>query len=529
MARLLAAGRALVAHRDLEDLLAQILEAAREITAARYAAIGVLDRHGRQLERFITSGLTSEQELAIGDPPRGRGILGVLISDPAPLRLDRLSDHPAAVGFPPHHPPMAGFLGLPIQVRGHAWGNIYLTDKAGGPFDADDQLALTVLSEWAAVAIESAALYQGLTERSGQLERLGQALRTSSQVARSISGEGELAPVLGMIATCVRSLLGTADVAIALERSGELEVVAQAGEGPDHPAAAALQAHAVARRAMAGQACARTVGGAVLAPLRFRGQPLGVLSAQPGPSEPIGPSQEEYLISFAATAATAVATARSADLERLRQAIEAADAERGRWARELHDETLQGLGGLRVLLTTALRTAGPAQLRGAVQAAVDQLATEADTLRLLITELRPAALDELGLEPAIESLIARVRALEGLDIETHLNLDAGDPRLDPEFETAAYRLVQEALTNVSKHAGADRVRVRVWRDHRALQIEVSDNGVGFDPAHTHQGFGITGMRERVHLAGGSLTITSAPGQGTTVSARLPTADQGNAR
>src|SRR5215203_1493302 len=147
--RLLEVGRSLIAELDPEAVLDRLLDVAQELTDARYAAIGVLDDRREQLERFLTRGIDEETHRAIGDLPRGRGILGVLISDPRPLRLTDVGRHPASYGFPIDHPPMRSFLGVPILVRGEAWGNLYLTEKEGGPFDEADEEAIVVLARWA--------------------------------------------------------------------------------------------------------------------------------------------------------------------------------------------------------------------------------------------------------------------------------------------------------------------------------------------------------------------------------------------
>jgi signal transduction histidine kinase len=261
---------------------------------------------------------------------------------------------------------------------------------------------------------------------------------------------------------------------------------------------------------------------ALLVPLEFRNRALGVLVAfdRIGAEQEFGAEHEALLQSFAASAATAVATAQTVEHERLRGTMAAAEQERRRWARELHDETLQGLAGFQVLLSSALRRSDAASLEQAVRTAVEQIGTEIEKLRMLITELRPAALDELGLQPAIESLASRVAAVEGLEVETEVALGTDDERLAPELETAVYRLVQEALTNVVKHAGASRVTIEIVAHDRHVDVAVRDDGGGFEPTRPRDGFGITGMRERVVLADGTLTIDSAPGEGTTISARL---------
>jgi GAF domain-containing protein len=170
--RLLDFGRGLVADLHREVVLDRLLEVARELTGARYAAIGILDADREELERFLVSGIDDETHRAIGDLPRGRGILGELIREPRPLRLRDISDHPRSYGFPPEHPPMTTFLGVPILIRGEAWGNLYLTEKATDEeFDEVDEESLLVLAQWAAIAIENAQLYERAEARRNELER----------------------------------------------------------------------------------------------------------------------------------------------------------------------------------------------------------------------------------------------------------------------------------------------------------------------------------------------------------------------
>jgi signal transduction histidine kinase len=201
----------------------------------------------------------------------------------------------------------------------------------------------------------------------------------------------------------------------------------------------------------------------------------------------------------------------------------AADAERRRWARELHDETLQSLGGLRLLLSSALRRDDLQRAQEAMREAVERIEREIENLRSIITELRPAALDELGLRTAIEGLLDRHREQSGFQIDGELALPgpmAGEARLGEELESTVYRLVQEALTNVAKHARANRVRVAVRESDGELLVEVQDDGAGFDPDTGSRGFGLAGMQERVSLADGTLSIDSGE-HGTLVRACLP--------
>ena len=213
-------------------------------------------------------------------------------------------------------------------------------------------------------------------------------------------------------------------------------------------------------------------------------------------------------------------TAKSVARSLLRSSIEASEQSRRRWARELHDETLQGIGGLAMLLSSALATGDDAALRRAVGQALDQTTLEIRTLRGLIAELRPAALDDLGLGPAIETLVERSAASSGFAVRTELDLRGGE-RLAPDIESTIYRLVQEALTNVVKHAEAGEVLVRLAARDGAIAVLVRDDGRGFDPDRPCEGFGLTGMRERVALAGGSLQVSSCRGGPTTIEALVP--------
>jgi signal transduction histidine kinase len=208
--------------------------------------------------------------------------------------------------------------------------------------------------------------------------------------------------------------------------------------------------------------------------------------------------------------------------ERLQNTIDAAEQERGRWARELHDETLQSLAVLRMRLASALRDESPDDLHETGQEAVQQIDDEIVKLRRLITELRPASLDTIGLEAALTALAQQHQQAGEIRIGCDFKLprEAGE-RPAALLETAVYRLVQEALNNVSKHSMAHRaeLKVREFRGH--IEIEVSDDGVGFEPNLVREGFGLVGMRERVTLLGGNLRIDSRPGSGTTVRAEIP--------
>jgi signal transduction histidine kinase len=539
--RLLDVGRALMSELDLAALLERVLRTARELTGARYAALGILNDSRSELEQFLTSGVDDEIRLTIGDLPRGRGVLGALIEDPRPLRLTDVGQHPSSYGFPVGHPVMRSFLGVPIVIRGEAWGNLYLTEKQGEEFSAQDEEAAVILADWAAIAIDNARVYETSERRRHELEKAFRGLEATRDIAVAIGGEIALEHVLELIVKRGRALVGARSLVIMLREGHELVVQASAGHVrgmsgvrlsiADSTSGQVLERRrperitdVAARLRIApdefGVADAQT---ALLVPMVYRGEALGVLAAfdRGEGGSVFGEEDEQMLRTFAVSAATAVALAQSVQADRLRSSLAAADAERRRWARELHDETLQGLGGLRLLMASALRLDDLQGARGAMREAVEHIEREIGNLRAIITELRPAALDELGLRTAIEALLDRHREQSGFEVDSELATPAtGEERLDEELETTVYRLVQEALTNVAKHARASRVRVALADSGGELSIEVRDDGEGFDAEAPSHGFGLAGMRERVNLAGGTLEIESSK-EGTVARARLP--------
>ena len=543
VARLLDAGRALVAELDPQAVLDRVLATAREITGARYAALGILDEQRTALGRFVTLGVDPQTHDAIGDLPRGRGVLGVLITEPRPLRLSNVSQHPRSYGFPEGHPPMRGFLGVPIVIRGAAWGNLYLTEKEDGELTEADEEAAVILADWAATAIENARLYQTSERRRIEQERAVRALEATRDIAVAVGSDTGLERVLELIVKRGRALIDARSVVIMLRDGPDLVVAAGAGHAVEHqgsriPIADSTSGEVLERRRPeriadvatrlridTSEMGVRDAQTALLVPMISRGEAMGVLAAfdRATGGEAFTEDDELVLSTFAASAANALMLARSVESDRLRSSIAAADAERNRWARELHDETLQGLGALRLLLSAARRRGGVEQTESAVDQAIGQIEEEIENLHAIISDLRPATLDELGLRPTIEALLERRGGHGSLTVVSELVLpdpNAAEGRLPPDVESTVYRLVQEALTNVIKHANAHNVRVAVVASPSGVSVEVEDDGVGFVPDARTTGFGLAGMHERAYLAGGTVTVDSGPG-GTRVRAELP--------
>ncbi|HET9593401.1 MAG TPA: GAF domain-containing sensor histidine kinase [Solirubrobacterales bacterium] len=542
--RLIDVGSNLLSELDLEAVLQSVVEAARELTGARYAALGVLDPERRELERFINVGIDEETRRGIGNLPRGRGVLGELIREPKPLRLQDVERHPHAYGFPPGHPPMHSFLGVPIAVRGETYGNLYMTEKqGGGQFDDSDEDAAITLASWAGIAIENARLYTSLSEREAEVEQALRRAETSVDIARAVGGETDVERVLDLIVKRARALVEARALLVLLHRGDHLFVATSAGEVSAEAASlevpiedavfgGAIQervSHRLDRGTPPSLAHLRERLGAetaLVVPMLFRGRAVGLLVALDREAGGLEFDQEDerLLQSFASSAATAVATAQTVESERLRQQVESAERERERWARELHDDTLQNLAAIRIQLATALQSGGEGRaerIEGAAEKAIAQLEGQINELNRLINDLRPAALERLGLAGALQALAEESGARSGAEIEAEI--EVSDSRSGEE-DRIVYRLVQEALTNIVKHANASRVEVSARENDGAIRILVRDDGDGFDAAADTAGRGLRGMRERIELLGGEIAVASTPGNGTEITASVPLQD-----
>ena len=529
---------ALTSDLSLDSLLQKLVETAAGLTSARYAALGVIDESGDALERFVTTGVGPEVHAAIGELPRGLGILGVLIRDAKPLRLADLSDDPRSVGFPPNHPPMRSFLGVPILLRGVAYGNLYLTEKEGGEqFTEADEELVTLFAAQAAVAIENARLYESATRWSRQLESL-------HEVVRALAGETELDALLELVSRHVRELIGARLALIALPTGeGDLRVAAVDGEGT---AADGLLGHRLDReRSKSGRVLDRRQSARVdsvfedpevnqdearrmgvrtglYVPLVTRGRAIGIIAVHDklGGEARFSDGDLRLAEIFAARAAVAVDLSERVARDTVRRVVEAQELERRRLARELHDETgqaltsiLLGLKGIRGARTDEDAAQAEADLRELVVQALQDV-------RGLAVELRPSALDDFGLLPALERLAETFEERSG--IRTRIEARIADERLPPDVETVLYRLVQEALTNVVKHAGATSVSIVLTRRDGGVSAIVEDDGRGFAPDKVRDdALGLVGMRERLALLDGTFVIESTPGSGTALVAFLP--------
>ena len=530
--RLVDIGISLSSELSLETLLRRIIETAVALTGARYGALGVIDRLGTGLEQFITVGVEPETQGTIGDPPHGRGILGVLIRDREVLRLGDLNQDPRSVGFPPGHPPMNSFLGVPITLRGSAFGNLYLTEKTGGEsFTERDEEILKLLATQAAVAIENARLYEAARQWSRQLESL-------NEVSEALATETELRQLFELAASRLRDLLDARAVLVLLPTSdGKELVVEQAStEGGVDVSGVRLDA----QRSKAGRTLARQraeridsliddpevdqsaprlveATSALYVPLIAHGRAAGVVAVfdKRGVDPRFSDADMRIAQAFANRAAIAIELSERVGRHAVQALLEGQELERKRLARELHDETGQALTSILLGLKSLEAQVGDepvARIRELVGSALDDV-------RRLTVELRPPALDDFGLGPALERLVSMNAKRSGIDIQLSVRSHVS---LGPEQETALYRIVQEALTNVIKHAHARSVSIMVTPSGGGVRTLIEDDGSGFDPGAVREGaLGLVGIRERVAILGGRFQLQSAPGSGTTIVVELP--------
>jgi signal transduction histidine kinase len=534
---LVEAGIALTSELSLDAVLQKLVETAAGLTGARYAALGVLDPAGESLERFVTTGVDDETREAIGDLPHGRGILGVLIRDPRPLRLHDLRDDPRSAGFPPGHPVMRSFLGVPLHLRGVVYGNLYLTEKEGGAdFDEEDESAVVMLAGQAAVAIENARLYETANHWARQLESL-------NEVMNVLSTEFDLDTLLQLIARELRVLIGARLVAIGLPRGDRLRLAAVAGDGAADYSSLELGPGSKTARVRlrrrservdsvlddpeVDQEAARrlAVRTGLYVPLLVRDEAIGVIVAHDKEGADARFSEDDLRLAevFASRAAVAVELRQRVARDALQRVVSAQELERRRLARELHDETGQALTSILLGLRGLEEAKDEETLRTMVGEVRELVRSTLQDVRRLAVELRPKTLDDFGLVAALERLTESFSEQTGIAVEFVPNLPAGD-RLPPEVETALYRIVQESLTNVVKHARAENVSIVLTRKDDTVSVVVEDDGVGFEPARERgDGIGLVGMRERVGLLGGRVTVESRPGAGATFVAEVPLA------
>ncbi|MER6532929.1 GAF domain-containing protein [Streptomyces sp900105755] len=528
---LLSVGREL----DLEQALHSIVKAAATLVDAEYAALGVIGPDGGTLSAFHTVGVTEEQVAEIGPLPEGHGILGELIRNPEPLRLEKLSQHPASYGFPDRHPPMNSFLGVPIRVRDQVFGNLYLTEKRGGlQFDEEDESVLSTLAVAAGVAIDNARLYEdsrlrerwlrasaeithGLMSGSGRAE----ALHLIAERAQEIAGSA-LAAVALPLETSAAGASMTVEVAVGLDADAHRGLVLPVREslmGLAFSAAAPVASDDVTHDARISPDPPRFhgLGPAVAVPIGTgEGGVRGVVLLAREAGRPVYSHNEtEMLQGFAAQAAIAMELAdRRQDAQQI-----AVLQDRDRIARDLHDLAIQRLFATGITLQGAERFIDHPEASGRILRAVDDLDETIKIIRSSVFGLRARAdAGDGGLRARAVQTIGRAAPVLGFAPGVRMEglLDTDVPR---EIADHVVAVLSEALTNIARHAHACRAGVVLTTDGLEVHLTVSDDGVGIPPDGRRSG--LRNLAERAEQLGGGLEIICPDGGGTALEWHVP--------
>ena len=510
---------------DLEQALRGIVEAAAVLVDAEYAALGVIGPDGRRLSAFHTVGVGEEEIARIGPFPEGHGILGELIRHPEPLRLAKLSDHPASYGFPPNHPPMNTFLGVPIRVREQVFGNLYLTEKRGGAqFDEEDVSVTSTLAVAAGVAIDNARLY----EESRLRERW---LRTNAEITHTLMSGGEQGEVLGLIADRAREITGAALAVVAVPMADTGSLVMELAVGKDAEAHRGLVVPGEGSLIGAAFASGTPVtSGDVSHDERVSPEPARFAGLGPAVAVPIGTNpgavrgvvllvreagravfsgkEIEPLKGFAAQAAVAIELAeRRADAEEV-----AVLQDRDRIARDLHDLAIQRLFATGMTLQSAGRFIEHPEASQRVERAVDDLDETIKIIRSTIFGLRSRdGVDDTGLRARVVRIAGEAAPVLGFAPSVRMEglIDTDVPRETGDHVIA---VLSEALTNIARHAHATRADIALTTDSTHVRLTVTDNGVGIPP--TGRRSGLRNMAERARQLGGELELGEREGGGT---------------
>jgi signal transduction histidine kinase len=514
---------------DIEVVLREIVEAAVKLVDARYGAMGVIGEGGR-LAEFIPVGLSEDEIAAIHHWPEGRGLLGALITDPKPMRIPDLGQHALSSGFPPGHPPMRSFVGVPIRVRDEVYGNLYLTEKMGSvEFEPEDEAVLGALAAAAGVAIENARLYD-------EARRRQRWLTASGDVTRILLSGADPAEALDLITRVSLEMSGADLVALALptEDRSALQIEHAAGPGAEEAMGLILPVGSSAsgqvfvhgdllpvddfrhdERVAPAARAHMNLGPAVILPLGAPGNIRGVLTAGRTPgSMPLPAAGIDMLQTFATQAAIAL------ELAEHRQQAErvAVFEDRDRIARDLHDLVIQRL------YATGMSLQGTVSLIAA-PAAADRVTRAVDALDETIHEIR-SSIYALQARPqlSVAGLRARVLAVADemtpmLGFEPTLQLTGRlDDQVPDDVAEHVLTVLREALSNVARHANAGQVDVQV-RAARDLTLVIADDGRGM--GDTTRRSGLANLEDRAGQVGGTMQLESAADKGTTLTWRAP--------
>jgi len=522
---LLEASRSVSSELELPAVLRTIVAAAVELVGARYGAIGVIAPDG-SLAQFIHVGVSEELAHEIGHLPEGHGLLGALIQDQEPIRLEHLRDDPRSSGFPPHHPPMESFMGVPVRVRGEVFGNLYLTERADGPFSAEDQELLSALAASAGAAIDHARLF----DESQRRQRWSAA---SAEVTAALLSE-ETDDSLGILADRVAHLADAELVCIALPTSGtEMSVVVARGALAERYAGAVFdaagtlagQAHESGQPTMSDAGSLGSVdpvlglGPSMAIPFASAGAPPGVLTVSRSSGRAAFTRADlEMAADFAGQASVALTLA-AGRADRARLAIL---EDRGRIARDLHDHVIQRLFGAGLSLQAVAGSISDAALRARVGQQVDALDAAIAEIRTAIFTLSVA--DDTDAPKLRHRVLDVITETADLFAESpHVTFGgAVDLMIDAGLADDVIAVVREGLTNIARHAGATRTEVSVVVSGDLVVVEIADDGRGVGEG-SRRSSGTANLEQRAVARGGAFELARRESGGTVLRWSAPAA------
>ncbi|MFC9439612.1 GAF domain-containing protein [Nocardia sp. NPDC057030] len=538
MDRLIEAMLVVTAGLDLDNTLRTIVHTAIELVDAGYGALGVreTDKDSLQLAEFVYEGIDDRTRVMIGDLPRGHGVLGVLIEEPKPIRLIDLSTHPASVGFPEHHPPMHTFLGVPVKVRDEVFGNLYLTEKAGGQeFTEDDEVIVQALAAAAGTAIANARLYEQSQTRQQWLE-------ATQDVATELLAGSEPGEVLELVADRALRLTQSAVAFLALpedpdiphDEVTELVIVAAAGVGAEelpgqripvdrsHSGTAFRSGRVVVSdklmfRPRFGDAT--EFGAALVLPLRAEQTVIGVLvTLRPADARALDMAGQAMITSFSDQAALALRLA--ATQRRMRELDVLSD--RDRIARDLHDHVIQRLFAVGLSLQGTAQRARAPEVKTRLTETIQDIQSIVQEIRHSIFDLHSStAADAPTLRKRLHAVITEMTADTGL--RTTIRLAGPVSVLAPPLSEDVEAVLREAVSNVVRHASATTVSINLSvRDD--VTIEISDDGQGI-PENLSRTSGLTNLAARADRSGGSFGVELGANGGTILRWSAPLPDQ----
>lgn len=502
---------------ELDETLRTIVHTAIELIDARYGALGVRGTD-HELVEFVYEGIDEETRCQIGPLPQGRGVLGVLIDEPKPIRLEDIRTHPASVGFPENHPPMRTFLGVPVRIRDEVFGNLYLTEKASGqPFSEDDEVLAQALAAAAGIAIDNARLYRQSQQRQAWIE-------ATRDIGTALLSGTEPAHVFRQIAEEARSLTDADATLIAVPEDDdapsseitELQVIDVVGDvrasSLEAPAAEGPIGRAfhdrtplICRAAELPESVAVDMASALVLPLRTTESVIGVLIVlrQAGRQD-FAADQLDTMAAFADQAALAWQLAASQRQKRELDVL----ADRDRIARDLHDHVIQRLFAVGLTLQGAIPRAKSSDVQRRITDCVDDL-------QEVITEIRTAIFDLHGSTASTtrlrQRLDAAVASFSSHELHTTVRYDGPLSVIEPDLADHAEAVVREAVSNAVRHGKASAVSVTVNVDND-LRIEVADNGQGLPDGITESG--LANLRGRAQDTGGDMTVEPGVDTGT---------------